>query len=146
MMNKRVIMYDVSNGDRRFDSATNLPTGVKDASTLVYNATISLFPDINNVDLNIMMHGNIITSCVVDKKNGVITSIKPLISSICEDIELCSNGNIIYRDTWIIRFGDVGSKDKYGYAIATIGKTKDGGSFRCFPSVDEAYDFIDKTK
>ena len=141
MKNKRVIMYDVSGNNPVFYSATKLPTEIKDASAFVYNATITSFPDIDTKNLNIMVHGNNITSCVVKMEKGIIVSVKPLISSICEDIELYPNGNVLYRGICIIRFGDAGSKDKYGYTIAYTGK-KD--NFRCFPSAEDACDFIDK--
>ena len=143
MKDKRVIMYDVSDGNRRFYAATTLPTGVKDPSTIVYNTTIGLFPDIDSRYLNIITHGNNLISCFVEVEMGIVVKFKPLISCVCENIEFYENGNAFYRNTWIIRFGEMGSKDKYGYVVPNV-KAEKAGTLNCFNSLEDAYEFIDK--
>ena len=141
----RVIMYDVSTGKPKFYCACTLPEGVKDASTIVYNSTIGLFPLIEGRDINMVIHGNSIIASHVESNNGVITKINPLITCITESVEIYPNGNVFYRETNIIRFGEVGITDKYLYGIHK-NMCRDVASLECFNNLDEACDFIDKNR
>lgn len=140
---RRAIMYNVSvNKTCKFHSAINLPEGVKDPSTALYNLIIGLFPQIDTQNLNITTHGNTLISCMVEHVNGVIVDIHPLISCICNDIELYENGNAFYRDTWIVKCGKAGTNDKFEYLVPI---DNEGGirRYHCFDTLADACNFID---
>lgn len=140
---RRAIMYNVSDGKTcKFHSAIHLPEGVKDPSTALYNLTISLFPQIDGRNLNITTHGNTLISCTVDHVNGVIVSIRSLISCICNDIELYENGNAYYRDTWIVKCGKAGTNDNFEYLVP-IDNEGGIGRYHCFDTLADACNFID---
>lgn len=140
---RRAIMYNVSDSKTcKFHSAINLPEEVKDPSTALYNLTIGLFPQIDGRNLNIVPYGNTLISGTVEHVNGVIVSIRPLISCICNDITLYENGNAFYRDIWIVKCGKEGTNDKFEYLVPI---DNDGGirRYHCFDTLADAYNFID---
>ena len=142
MKYRRAILYDVSSGTAKFHSAVTLHNNVKDPSSVVYNTTIELFPSIDTRNLNIMIHGNDYIACVVEMMGGFVVKTRALISCICRDIEVHSNGNILYNDTTIIKYGKPDSKDKYGYSIFDK-NMQNAGYFKVFDSLEDACAYID---
>lgn len=140
---RRAIMYNVSdNKTCKFHSAINLPEGVNDPSTALYNLTIGLFPQIDMRSLYIMPHCNTLISCMMDHVDGVIVGIHPLISCIYNDIDLYENGNAFYRDTWIVKCGKAGTNDKFEYLVS-IDNEGGIGRYHCFDTLADACNFID---
>lgn len=141
---RRAIMYNVSdNKTCKFHSAINLPEGVNDPSTALYNLTIGLFPRIDARNLYIMPHGNTLISCMMDHVDSVIVGIHPLISCICNDIELYDNGNAFYRDTWMVRCGKAGTNDEFEHLVF-IDNEGEIGRCKCFYTLADACNFIDR--
>ena len=141
MTYRRAVLYNVSDGTVKFHSAVTLTNNVKDPSAIVYNTTIELFPSIDTKNLNIMVHGNSVIACVVEKPAGVVVNAHTLITCICENIEAYPNGNRLYKGTTIIQYGNPDGKNEFRYAICKT--NQNAGSFKIFESAEDAYAYID---
>ena len=138
----RAVMYDVSSGEPKFCKSKTLPDGVKDVSAEVYNTTIALFLLIDGRDINMIAHDNSVIASSVERSNGIITKIRPLITCTIEHVEIYPNGNIEYRGFDIIKSGKIGSRTDYSYAICR----DDNMLLDNIDSLDDALDRIDKAE
>lgn len=144
-MKRRAVMYDVGDGGAAFYTSVSLPDNVKDASAILYNTTIGMYESLNSQDLNIVTHGNTLISCFVERENGIIVKINPLITCLNEAVEERENGNVYYRDIDIIKLGKPGTNTEYIYAVPVFSRNNNTGYIN-FSSLEEALSYIDKNK
>lgn len=135
--NKRVILYDISNGFPKFYKSL-IVSNVSDIIPIVNSSTLELFPTIEKDSIDFTVRYQSTISAQIIYTGPVITGLRPLVSCITMDISEMGNGNIYYRDRTIIKYGDPKNRTGYKYCIV------DDDKLTHFGSVEEACAYIDK--